>query len=204
MKALAVYCGSSAGRGDTFVKVARQVGRHLAENGITLVYGGGSVGMMGAVAKAALEAGGTVIGVIPHFLNTRELAHTGCTELIPVQSMHERKARMAELSEGFLALPGGFGTLDEIFEVVTWSQLALHPHPCGVLNVEDYFTPLLSCLDNMVTQQFLRPEDRGRLLSDTQLHSLLAKMDAWKPPSGIKWDDLPTLQAAKAALIEKC
>lgn len=204
MKSLAVYCGSSAGYGAIYIQAARQVGTHLAEAGIRLVYGGGSVGLMGAVANAALDAGGEVIGVIPHFLNTRELAHTGCTELIPVSSMHERKAKMAELSEGFIALPGGFGTLDEIFEVVTWSQLALHPYPCGLLNVEGYFDSLLMFLDRMVTEKFARIEDRNRLLADSSLTNLLTTMDAWRPPSGVKWDDPCVLLAAKEALSKKC
>lgn len=200
MKSLAVYCGSSAGHASGYVALAREVGAEIARRGMKLIYGGGSVGMMGAVADAALEAGGEVIGVIPHFLNTRELAHTGCTELLVVNSMHERKARMAELCEGFLALPGGFGTLDELFEALTWSQLGLHPLPCGLLDHDDYFAPLVACLDGMVQRGFLRSEDRGRLHYGHEFSSLLASMKAWKAPAGLKWDDLPTLEAARTAL----
>ena len=164
----------------------------MAERGITLIYGGGRVGMMGAVADAALEGGGKVVGVIPYFLNTIELAHNGCTELHVVESMHERKALMAKLSEGFVALPGGFGTLDEIFEVVTWSQLARHSWPCALLDFDGYFTPLLECLNGMVTRGFLRQADRDRLISDTDFPTLLAHMNAWKPPVGTKWDQPAT------------
>jgi uncharacterized protein (TIGR00730 family) len=204
MKALAIYCGSSAGNGQEYIRLARSVGRSLAQRGVTVVYGGGGVGLMGAVADAALEAGGKVIGVIPDFLNTRELAHTGCTELIVVRSMHERKAIMAQRSEGFIALPGGFGTLDELFEALTWSQLGLHPHPCGLLNADGYFTPLVECIDGMVRRGFLRMEDRGRLLCSADLDELLEAMGRWRSPSGLKWDDLPTLEAARAALGERC
>ncbi|MBP7951054.1 MAG: TIGR00730 family Rossman fold protein [Verrucomicrobiales bacterium] len=200
MNALAVYCGSSAGSGTTYVSLAREVGREMARRGITLVYGGGSVGLMGAVADAALAGGGKVIGVIPHFLNTRELAHSACTELIVVNSMHERKAVMASLCEGFVALPGGFGTLDEIFEALTWSQLGLHPWPCGLLDTDGYFAPLVQCLDGMVHRGFLRPEDRGRLLHAQAFSELLENMAAWRVPDGLKWQDLPTLEAAKRAL----
>lgn len=191
MKSLAIYCGSSPGFGNTYLNVAKAVGRELAERDITLVYGGGRVGMMGAVADAALEAGGKVIGVIPYFLNTIELAHNDCTELHVVQSMHERKAKMVELSQGFIALPGGFGTLDEIFEVLTWSQLARHDWPCALLDVEGYYTPLLTCLDGMVARGFMREADRKRLLAHTDFHELLEEMTVWQAPVGTKWDTSP-------------
>ncbi len=189
MKSLAIYCGSSAGFDAGFAQLAKSAGRTMAERGITLVYGGGRVGLMGAVADGALEAGGRVIGVIPEFLNTVELAHHGCTELHVVRSMHERKALMVERSEGFVALPGGFGTLDEIFEALTWSQLARHPWPCALLNYADFYTPLLSCLDGMVTQGFMRTADRERLLAGPDFAQLLVAMEQWRPPAGTKWTE---------------
>jgi uncharacterized protein (TIGR00730 family) len=189
MKSLAIYCGSSPGHDPKYSSLAYDVGRHLAENEITLVYGGGKNGMMGAVANGALEAGGRVIGVIPDFLQAFELGHDGCTELHVVSSMHIRKTRMAELSEGFIALPGGFGTLEEIFEIVTWSQLGHHAFPCGVLDFDGFYTPLLQCLDGMVTQGFMRQADRDRLISRTNLTDLLQAMKAWVPPVGTKWED---------------
>jgi hypothetical protein len=145
--------------------------------------------MMGAVADGALEAGGKVVGVIPTFLNTRELAHTGCTELIEVQTMHERKALMAARSQGFVALPGGFGTLDELCEVLTWSQLNLHPWPTGLLDLQGYFTRFLECLDGMVRSGFLRQADRDRLVDGTDFNHLLEKMSQWQAPKDLKWDD---------------
>ena len=189
MKSLAIYCGSSAGFNPEFTNLARFVGRTMAERGIRLVYGGGRVGLMGAVADGALEAGGEVIGVIPEFLNTVELAHSGCTELHEVRSMHERKALMVELSEGFVALPGGYGTLDEIFEALTWSQLARHSWPCAVLNFQEFYTPLLACLDGMVTHGFMRMADRQRLLAGTDFVDLLETMSTWTQPAGTKWTE---------------
>jgi uncharacterized protein (TIGR00730 family) len=196
---IAVYCGSSGGSAPFFRHAATAVGRLLAQRSISLVYGGGRVGLMGAVADGALAAGGKVIGVIPTFLNTKELAHYGCTELFEVASMHERKAKMAELSQGFIAMPGGYGTLDELCEVLTWSQLGLHPWPIGILNLDGYFTPFLDCLDGMVQRGFLRPEDRSRLVVDTEIEPLLEKMTSWKQPTGLKWDDPQVI----AAMLEK-
>jgi uncharacterized protein (TIGR00730 family) len=189
MQSLAIYCGSSAGFHASYVELARQAGRTLAQRGITLVYGGGRVGLMGAVADGALAASGKVIGVIPEFLNTVELAHHGCTELHVVKTMHERKALMVALSQGFVALPGGYGTLDEIFETLTWSQLAQHPWPCALLNHLDFYSPLLSCLDGMVERGFMRTADRKRLLVGAEFPALLDAMASWQAPAGTKWTE---------------
>ena len=143
--------------------------------------------MMGAVANGALSAGGEVIGVIPHFLDTRELKHAGVSDMRVVQSMHERKLLMVELSDGFMALPGGFGTLDELFEVLTWSQLNLHSHPAGVLNADGYYDGMLSCLDGMVQRGFLRPEDRSRLVEGPDFDTLLTRMHEWSAPPSLKF-----------------
>lgn len=186
-RALAVYCGSSAGRDPRWAGLARAVGTLLARRGIRLVYGGGGVGMMGALADAALAAGGEVTGVIPHFLNTRELKHEGVTDMRVVETMHERKMLMVDLAEGFIALPGGFGTLDELFEVLTWSQLGIHSRPAGVLNAGGYFDGLLTCLDGMVAQEFLRAEDRARLTAAADPEALLTAMECWQAPEGLKF-----------------
>lgn len=185
--ALAVYCGSSPGNAPEFVQLARETGRCLAARGIRLVYGGGGVGMMGAVADGALAAGGQVTGVIPEFLNTRELKHPGVPDMRVVRTMHERKRLMVELSGGFIALPGGFGTLDELFEVLTWSQLAIHACPIGVLNFEGYFDGILSCLDGMVDRGFLRLEDRSRLVAADTVEALLGAMENWEVPETLKF-----------------
>lgn len=196
-RSLAVYCGSSAGNDPRFIRLAHEAGALLAQRGIRLVYGGGGVGMMGAVANGALEHGGEVTGVIPHFLNTRELIHPGVADMRAVATMHERKMLMVELSEGFIALPGGFGTLDELFEVLTWSQLDIHARPIGVLNVDGYYDGVLQCLDGMVARGFLRPEDRARLVSATDFPALLAAMESWQAPESLKFT-LATRTAAVA------
>ena len=149
MKRICVYCGARNGRRDRDVQAARAMGREIAERGLTLVYGGGHVGLMGALSDAALAAGGQVIGIIPEQLVNAELAHRGLSRLEVVQSMHERKARMAELADAFIALPGGFGTLDETFEILTWAQLGLHGKPCGLLEVDDFYAPLLAWIDRV-------------------------------------------------------
>lgn len=189
-QSLAVYCGSSAGHSPIYYQTAHQFGQYLAECGTTLIYGGGSVGLMGAVADGALSCGGKVVGVIPRLLDRKELAHPGITEMHVVETMHERKALMAQLAEAFVAMPGGFGTLDELCEVLTWSQLGIIPHPIGLLNVDDYFTPLLECLDGMVYRGFLRQHDRERLLHGTDFRSLVAAMQAWQPPTKLKWAEM--------------
>jgi uncharacterized protein (TIGR00730 family) len=185
--ALAVYCGSSPGNDPQFAAVARETGRELAARGIRLIYGGGGTGLMGAVADAALAAGGQVTGVIPHFLDTRELKHPGVADMRVVDTMHERKLLMVDLSDGFLALPGGFGTLDELFEVLTWSQLGIHQCPIGLVNTDGYFDGIIACLDGMIARGFLRPQDRDRLLAAPTIDELLPLMDAWQPPTDLKF-----------------
>ena len=176
MRALCLFCGSSSGVRPEYLRAARGVGTWLAERKVTLVYGGGQVGMMGAAADAALAAGGRVIGVIPQALVDRELAHRGVTELRVVGSMHERKALMADLSDGFLALPGGIGTFEELFEIWTWSQLGLQRKACAVLNVAGYYDPLLRLIEHAVTEGFLSLKDRTRLLAGKDPQRLLEKL----------------------------
>jgi uncharacterized protein (TIGR00730 family) len=176
LRRICVFCGSSFGRLPVYRETAVEVGRQLGRRGIGLVYGGTSIGLMGALADAAMAAGGAVIGVIPHALVNREIAHGGLSELRVVESMHERKALMAELSDAFLALPGGYGTLDELCEMLTWSQLGIHRKPCGLLNVAGYYDGLLSMLDHAVAERFVRPENRALLISDTDAARLIDRL----------------------------
>ncbi|NML64687.1 TIGR00730 family Rossman fold protein [Hymenobacter sp. RP-2-7] len=189
MKSVAIYCGSSGGNQPLYAQQAQAMGQELARRGLTLVYGGGRVGLMGAVADAALGAGGRVVGVIPKFLADKELAHTGCTELHVVDTMHQRKLLMADLAEGFVAMPGGFGTLEELFEVLTWGQLGLHGKPVGLLNVAGFYDPLLALLDHMVGQALLRDENRQQLLQSASVPALLDAMAAYRPARLEKWLD---------------
>ncbi len=184
---VAVYCGSSPGHDSKYPAIARALGQLLAARGIRLVYGGGGVGMMGAVANGVLEGGGAVTGVIPVFLNTRELKHDGVTDMRVVDTMHERKQIMVTESDGFIALPGGFGTLDELFEVLTWGQLAIHDRPVGILNVDGYFDGILITLDVMVERGFLRQEDRDRVVAAETAEALLAAMASWQVPETLKF-----------------
>ena len=184
-----VFCGSSPGARPAYRQVAALLGRALAAQGRTLVYGGGNVGLMGAVADAALAAGGRVIGVIPEHLVAREVGHSGVTELRIVSSMHERKQAMADLADTFVLLPGGLGSLEEFFEVWTWGQLGLHAKPYGLLNVEGYFDPLLAFLDHAVAERFVRPEHRDLLRVDEDPERLLARLDAHAPATLPKWID---------------
>jgi uncharacterized protein (TIGR00730 family) len=186
---ICVFCGASPGNEPRYVAAARDVGEGLATRGIGLVYGGGRVGLMGAVADAALAAGGEVVGVIPRGLQLRELAHEGLTTLHVVGSMHERKARMAELAEGFVALPGGMGTLEELAEILTWAQLGLHARPCGLLDVAGYYDPLVAFLDRAVAEGFVRPDHRRLLVVAQDPDALLDAFAAWQPPSVEKWID---------------
>jgi len=163
MRRVAVFCGSRTGTDPAFVACGTALGRELAGRGLGLVYGGGRVGLMGVVADAVLEAGGTVTGVIPEFMSQRELAHLGATEMRVVGSMHERKRVMSELADAFIALPGGLGTLDELVEILTWAQLRFHAKPCGLLNVAGYFDLLLAFFDHAVAQGLIRPEHRALL-----------------------------------------
>jgi len=172
-KAICIYCGSSPGTDPAYMESAREIGTLIAGRGFKLVYGGGHVGLMGAAADAALAAGGEVIGVIPQDILDKEVGHGGVTELFTVSSMHERKMKMASLSDGFIALPGGIGTLEEIIEVLTWSQLGFHSKACGVLNVNGFFDPLLQLLDHMVEKRFLKAEHRDQLLVSDSVESLV-------------------------------
>jgi uncharacterized protein (TIGR00730 family) len=181
-----VFCGSSTGIGPGYRNAAERVGRTLAERGIGLVYGGASVGTMGVVADAALAAGGRVTGVIPRSLVDREIAHPGLSDLRVVADLHERKATMAALADAFLALPGGAGTLEELFEVFTWGQLGLHTKPIALLDVDGYYQPMLRFLDHMADQGFLRAEYRQMLIVDTDVAEVLDRYASHRPPRG-KW-----------------
>jgi uncharacterized protein (TIGR00730 family) len=177
LNAVAVFCGSSFGNDPAYAEAAALTGRTLAERGIAVVYGGGHVGLMGAVADAAIDAGGKVIGVIPRQLDDRELAHHGLTELHVVESMHERKAMMAELSDAFIALPGGAGTLEEIAEQWTWAQLTIHSKPCGFLDVAGFWSPMRQMLDGMVSAGFVRAEQSGIVSFSDDLNALLGMLE---------------------------
>lgn len=191
MNRLCVYCGSRPGTGDAYLSAARELGTLLAEQEIGLVYGGSCLGVMGALADSMLEIGGEVTGIMPHALHGKEIAHTGLTELHVVDSMHERKSLMAALSDGFVALPGGFGTLEEIIEVVTWGQLGFHDKPCGLLNVDGYFDHLLAFLDHSQSQGFLHTGHRDMLLvADTPV-GLLELFEGYTPPTIEKWQPAP-------------
>jgi uncharacterized protein (TIGR00730 family) len=178
LRSLCVFCGSSVGNRPEYAAAASEVGRLLAERGIRLVYGAGNIGMMGILADAALAAGGEVIGVIPQMLVDRELAHRGITDLRIVSTMHERKALMAELSDAFLALPGGLGTFEELCEALTWSQLGIHAKPCGALNAGGYFDHLTALLDNAVTQGFVSRANRDLLVMASNAAELLDRLSA--------------------------
>ena len=192
MKRICVFCGSNAGHDPRYRAEADRLGRLLAERGIELVYGGGNVGLMGVIADACLGAGGTVIGVIPEALIGKEVAgrivdHRGLTRLEVVDSMHSRKARMAELADGFIALPGGFGTFEEFCEVLTWGQLGFHVKPMGLLNVNGFYDPLLALFERAVAEGFLREENRAMALAADDIESLLAALAAYRPEPVSKW-----------------
>ncbi len=189
MQRVCVFCGSSAGASPGYVETARLLGGELARRGLGLVYGGASVGLMGAVADGALAAGGEVVGVIPGALEAKELAHSGLTRLEVVSSMHERKARMADLADGFLALPGGMGTLEEMAEILTWAQLGLHRKPCALLDVGGYWQPLVAFFDHAVEERFLRREHREALLVGREPAALLDAMERYVPAYREKWID---------------
>jgi hypothetical protein len=187
MKRICVFCGSDRGVRPDYADAARRLGRALASRRLALVYGGGRVGLMGEIANSVLDAGGEVVGVIPRSLYEMEVAHTGITDLRVVDSMHERKALMAEVSDGFIALPGGMGTLEELFEVLTWAQLGFHEKPCGLLDVAGYFEHLIAFLDHAVGERFLRAEHRELLLVETCPASLLDRFTEHRPPRIEKW-----------------
>ncbi|HSE41310.1 MAG TPA: TIGR00730 family Rossman fold protein [Acidobacteriota bacterium] len=190
MKRICVFCGSNDGAKPVYAEAAKDLARTLARNNLGLVYGGGRVGLMGILADTVLEEHGEVAGIIPQGLFRKEVAHEGLTELRFVGSMHQRKAMMVELADGFIALPGGFGTTEEFCEVITWAQLGIHHKPCGVLNIEGYFNSFLAYLDHSVNEQFLRPEHRELVLEAETPEDLLAKMRAYHPPTLEKWMDL--------------
>ncbi len=190
MKSVCVFCGSSFGERAEYARAARGLARAVAGQGMTLVYGGAAMGLMGLLADTALEAGGRVVGVIPRALEDREVAHTGLSELHLVGSMHERKARMAELADGFVALPGGAGTLEEIFEVWTWVQIGLHAKPCGLLNVAGYYDGILAQLERMEQDGFIRPAYLRALVVESDSEALLGRFTSYAPPPD-KWGDLP-------------
>ncbi len=187
MKRIAVFCASSIGFEPVFEEHAYLLGQTLAHKGIELVYGGAKVGLMGAVANGVIANQGKAIGVLPRFLKEKELQHESLTELILVDTMHERKAKMTELSDGIIALPGSFGTLEELFEALTWSQLGLHQNPVGILNVNGFFDELLSFIQKIVDKGFLKPAYKEALLIDTDINSLLEKMENYHPLSIQKW-----------------
>ena len=189
MKRICVFCGSNAGARSEYAEAARALATVLAERKLGIVYGGGNVGLMGVLADAALARGGEVIGVIPQKLVDKEVAHRGVTELLVVETMHERKALMNDLSDAFLALPGGFGTLDEFFEVLTWSQLGFHGKPCALLNVSGYYDGMLAMLDHAVTERFLRPAHRELVIADTDPLRLLQRLSAFVPAPKGKWSN---------------
>ena len=189
MKRICVFCGSSPGARPEYRAAAEVLGEELVLRRIALVYGGGKVGLMGILADAVLRAGGEVTGVIPESLRGREVAHLGLTKLHVVGSMHERKAIMADLSDAFIALPGGFGTLEEFCEVLTWTQLGLHTKPCGVLNVLGYFSPLLAMFDRAMDERFLNPENRALVLAGESPSELLGALANWHPVPVETWLD---------------
>jgi uncharacterized protein (TIGR00730 family) len=186
MKRICVFCGSSPGVRPEYVQAAKELGELLARKKIGLVYGGARVGMMGALATAAVGTGGDVIGVMPGSLVRKEVAYTGLKDLRIVETMHERKALMGELSDGFIALPGGLGTIEEFFEVLTWAQLSMHKKPCGLLNVNGYFDPLIGFMDHAVTQEFISPVSRSLVIVENTPEKLLRKFEHYEAPQSDK------------------
>lgn len=189
LRRVCVYAGSNRGARADYGAAAGKLADALVGRGLGVVYGGGNVGLMGVLADAVLDAGGEVIGVIPEALLAREVAHDGLTELRVVGSMHERKAAMTELADAFVALPGGFGTIEELVEVLTWSQLGLHAKPCALLDVAGYYAPLVAFFDHAVSEGFLRPQHREMLVVEQDADALLDRLTAWSPPTVRKWID---------------
>ncbi|MFL5504338.1 MAG: TIGR00730 family Rossman fold protein [Gemmatimonadaceae bacterium] len=187
MRRLAIFCGSNPGSRPEYVEGAKSLARLLSARGIGIVYGGSSVGLMAALADAMLDEMGDVIGVIPRMLVEREVANKTLTDLRIVDSMHARKAMMAELADGFVALPGGIGTLEEFFEIWTWGQLGMHAKPCGLLNIAGYFDPLLAFLDRAVEEKFVRDTHRAMVVVESDPRALLARFEAYEPPRVVKW-----------------
>jgi hypothetical protein len=187
MKKVSVFCGSSIGTEPEFRKTAEDLGKYLAEHGIEIIYGGAKVGLMGAVADGALRTGGSVTGVLPRFLYMKEIAHEGLSSLIMVETMHERKLKMNDLSEGVIALPGGYGTLEELFEMITWGQLGLHRKPVGILNINGFYDPLSELLENMAKKGFLKESNRRMLMMENTPADLIEAMGKYSPPRESKW-----------------
>lgn len=187
MKSICVFCGSNFGTKPAYVTTAKRTGQAMVERGLALIYGGGKVGLMGALADAVLEQGGTVIGVMPRALVEKEIAHHGLTQLHVVGSMHERKALMADLADGFIALPGGFGTFEEFCEILTWAQLGYHRKPCGLLNVENFYDPLLNLFNHSANEGFIRAEHRSMVLVERNPARLLRLFENYEPPALPKW-----------------
>lgn len=187
MKSVCIFCGSNPGNDEVYGTGARAMGAEVARRGLTLVYGGGAVGLMGVVANAALAAGGKVHGIIPRALREKEVGHNGLTELEIVDTMHTRKARMAELADGFIAMPGGIGTFEEIFEIWTWGQLGIHSKPLGFLNIAGFYDPLAGFLDGTVDAGFLKQSHRAMAMTDTEPATLLDRMEQYVPPVTVKW-----------------
>ncbi|WP_294203631.1 TIGR00730 family Rossman fold protein [uncultured Chryseobacterium sp.] len=187
MKSITVFCGSSFGSDDIYKEQATLLGQTLARQGIRLVYGGADVGLMGAVADGALNSNGKVIGVLPHFLQSKEIAHKQLTELILVETMHERKTKMNDLCDGVIVLPGGYGTLEEFFEMITWAQLGLHQKPIGILNIDGFYDDLIRMVQTMVDKGFLKQVNRDMLLISDRIEDLLEMMKNYKAPTVGKW-----------------
>jgi uncharacterized protein (TIGR00730 family) len=187
MKRIAIYCGSSSGFSGIYLKFAYNLGKYLAENNIELVYGGAQVGLMGAVANGVLENGGSAIGIIPSFLQTKEIAHANLTELIVVETMHERKTKMCDLCDAVIAIPGGFGTMDEVFEMLTWAQLGLHKKPIGLLNHNQFYDALIGQTQKMVDEGFLSQVNKDMLLMSDTIEVLMQKMKNYIAPEVPKW-----------------
>ncbi|MDG3582363.1 TIGR00730 family Rossman fold protein [Galbibacter pacificus] len=187
MKSVVIFCGSSEGNDAIYGEMAKELGSTLAKNKLVTVYGGSKLGLMGKVAQGALENNGKVIGVIPEFLKTREIVHTGISEIRTTQNMHERKLLMSELSDAVIALPGGFGTMEELFEIVTWGQLGLHQKPIGILNINGFYNDMIALFNGMVAKGFLKQENYDLLLIDETIDGLLTKMKNYQPVIVPKW-----------------
>ena len=193
MKSIAIFCASSPGNDNDILQAAYEIGYRLAEKQVTLVYGGGKVGLMGQVAQGALDNNGEVIGVIPHFLKQKEIHHPGLSKLLMVDTMHERKLQMHELSDGVIMLPGGFGTFEEFFEMLTWAQLGLHQKPMGILNVNGFYDSLIQMFDQRVANRFLKMENKKMVLIDDCIDGLLGKMESYTGHGVPKWMDAPNI-----------
>lgn len=189
MKRITVFCGSSFGTEEIYKEQASLLGKTLAKENIELVYGGANVGLMGAVADGVLNSGGKAIGVLPNFLRSKEIAHLGLTELILVESMHERKTKMNDLCDGVIALPGGFGTLEELFEMLTWAQLGLHKKPIAILNINGFYDSLIELTKTMTEKGLLKEANQKMLLVSDNIHDLLLQMRNYTPPTVVKWID---------------